>query len=70
MKWLFLFALSLAAGCNSSEPETRDDTVGKEIADDYQRTLDKARNVDLQMQDRVNSLEQSMQDGAPETQDP
>lgn len=71
MKLFILLATSLLfAGCDAGEPEVRDDTVGKEIADDYNQALDKARNVEVQLQDRVDSMEQSMKNPANEAQDP
>ncbi len=67
--WLLLTGLALAA-CDADAPDARQGTVGKEIADDYNRALDEARDVELQMQNRVDSMEQSLQDAAAGTKDP
>ena len=44
MKILTIIAMALAiVACSSDEKAEREPTVGKEIADDYQRQIDKAR---------------------------
>ena len=62
MKAFPLLALMLAlTACGSGNPddsERHEDTVGKEIADDYNRAMDKARNVEnlsFEQKDRMDA---------------
>ena len=47
---------------NSAEPEEREPTVGKEIADDYNRQLDKARAVEDQVMQQKQKIDEALQE--------
>jgi hypothetical protein len=61
MKSLLVLALSLLMlGCSSGESDSRDETIGKEIADDYNRALDKAENVEALMQEQKEKMDEAL----------
>jgi len=71
MKILILLAGSLLfSGCGSSDPDERENTVGKEIADDYNRAMQKARDVEVQLQDHKQKMDQALQKAEQDADDP
>lgn len=61
MKFLTIVAMALAlAACSShsDEPAEREPTVGKEIADDYNRQLDRARAVEDQVMQQKQKIDE------------
>lgn len=61
MKILSLIAIALVtAACSSDEPPEREPTVGKEIADDYNRQLDQARAVEDQAMEQKRKIDEAL----------
>lgn len=63
MKFLTIIATALAlAACGSAsdEPPEREPTVGKEIADDYNRQLDRARAVEDQAMQQKQKIDEAL----------
>lgn len=64
MKFLTIVAIALTlAACGSkesNEPAKREPTVGKEIADDYNRQLDKARAVEDQAMQQKQKIDEAL----------
>jgi outer membrane lipoprotein-sorting protein len=61
MKALILFALSLLMfACSSGESDSRDETIGKEIADDYNAAMNKAENVEALMQEQKEKMDEAL----------
>lgn len=64
MKFLTIIAMALAlAACGSkdrAEPAEREPTVGKEIADDYNRQLDRARAVEDQAMQQKQKIDEAL----------
>jgi len=58
--------LLLAYGCSSDDSDTREETIGKEIADDYNAAMDKAQNVEDLMQEQKEKMDEALK----EDQDP
>ena len=74
--FLVMFALTLAGcGGGSSSDESDDDgdngTVGAEIAEDYNRQMDKAREVESQLLESKQNIDDALEDaeGAVEEDD-
>ena len=63
---LVLAMLLLACGCSSDDSDTREETIGKEIADDYNAAMDKAQNVEDLMQEQKEKMDEALE----EDQDP
>jgi len=63
---LVLAMLLLAYGCSSDDSDTREETIGKEIADDYNAAMDKAQNVEDLMQEQKEKMDEALK----EDQDP
>lgn len=57
-------------GCSSGEPDKREDTVGKEIADDYNRAMQKAQDVEIELQNQKQKMEEALRDAERAVQDP
>jgi len=67
MKILLVLAMSLLAyGCSSDDSDTREETIGKEIADEYNAAMDKAQNVEDLMQEQKDKMDEALK----EAQDP
>lgn len=49
----------LVAGCGGSSDE---DTVGKEIADDYKETMDKAREVEQELAEHMDDMDKAIEE--------
>jgi len=63
---LVLAMLLLAYGCSSDDSDTREETIGKEIADDYNAAMDKAQDVEDLMQEQKEKMDEALK----EDQDP
>ncbi len=65
MKILTMLAIAITlVACGSDEAtntEEREPTVGKEIADDYNRQLDKARAVEDQAMQQKQKLDEALE---------
>lgn len=58
MRTLIMLAAGLfVLGCGSS---SEDETVGKEIADDYNRAMEKAREVEDKIMERKEDIDDAM----------
>lgn len=63
MKTLFpLLALLALLGCTSEDSEAVNDTVGKQIADDYNAAMDKARNVENELLEQKKNIDDALQE--------
>jgi len=60
---VILAAAIFIAGCGGSSEE---DTVGKEIADDYNEAMDKARAVEEELKERVEALDKAVEEAMEE----
>ena len=70
MKILFLFAASLfLLGCGSSDSDTpaepREETVGAEVADNYTQQMNKARDVEIQLEQQKRDLDAAIEGSDP-----
>jgi hypothetical protein len=65
MKTLTMLAVALTlVACSSDEStktEEREPTVGKEIADDYNRQLEKARAVEDQVMEQKRKIDEALE---------
>ena len=62
---VMLLALVLA-GCGGES----DETIGKEIADDYNRAMDEAREVEEQLQEQQQAIEDALEEAERALPDP
>ena len=63
MKRLALLFCLAAAGCGgASDDASGGDTVGKEIADDYQEAMDEAAEVEQKLQDAKDRIDDALED--------
>ena len=66
MKILTMLALALSLiACsseNSGKRQEREPTVGKEIADDYNRQMDKARAVEEQVMQQKQRIDEALEE--------
>ena len=61
MRILIVLACAfLVVACSSDKPEKTEATVGKEIADDYNRQLDKARAVEDQVMEQKRQIDEAL----------
>lgn len=58
--WIALSALLFLAACGSDEAGK--ETVGKEIADDYQQAMDEAAAVEEQLRQQQQRAEQAIEE--------
>ncbi|MDX1404977.1 MAG: hypothetical protein R3192_10575 [Woeseiaceae bacterium] len=56
---ILCFVLALTA-CSSDQRTEREPTVGKEIADDYNRQMDKARAVEEQAMEQKRKVDEAL----------
>ncbi len=64
MRTLIILAIGLViAGCGISSDE---ETVGKEIADDYNAAMDKARQVEDELQEHVDEIDKAVEEAMDE----
>ena len=60
MRTLVILAIGiLVAGCGASSEE---ETVGKEIADDYNEAMDKAREVEDKLMEHKENIDKAMEE--------
>ncbi len=59
-------AVILLAGCGGSSEEN---TIGKEIADDYNEAMDKARAVEEELKEHAKEIEKAVEDAMDEVDD-
>jgi hypothetical protein len=71
MKALVVFAMSLFMfGCSSGDSDVREETIGKEIADDYNAAMDKAQNVENQVMEQKQKIDEALREAEKTAQDP
>lgn len=71
MKALVVFAMSLLMfGCSSGDSDVREETIGKEIADDYNAAMDKAQNVENQVMEQKQKIDEALREAEKTAQDP
>lgn len=71
MKALVVFAISmLMFGCSSGDSDSREETIGKEIADDYNAAMDKAQNVENQVMEQKQKIDEALREAEKTAQDP
>jgi hypothetical protein len=70
--WISALVLAMAgAGCGSSPPPDEDKTPTKTVFDDTVKTIDKAKQAEAQVENRVNDLNRQLEpeengDAAPQ----
>ena len=63
MKILTMLAVALTlVACGSDESVEAEPTVGQEIADDYNRAMDKAREVEDQMMQQKQKIDDALKE--------
>ncbi len=74
MKILLAVILSmLVFACSSDEPEEleeRAETIGKEIADDYNQALDRAKEVELKLQEQKEAIDKALEEAEKTAKEP
>jgi hypothetical protein len=67
MKLILLISISiLAAACGGGEPDARrEPTAGAEIASDYNRQMNRAREVELQLDQQKRDLDSAIEASDP-----
>jgi hypothetical protein len=59
----------LLYGCGPGDRDGREETVGKEIADDYNRAMQKAQDVEVQLQDQKQRMDEALQEAEQAIED-
>lgn len=72
---VLITAAFLFAGCDAQESdaarEGERETVGSQIADDYNRQMERARDVEIQLQDKMERVEDALREADRQaTKDP
>jgi len=67
MRLILLVACLTLFACSSDSSE--EDTVGTEIADDYNRAMDKAAEVEKQVQDHQDAVDEALKKAEEATDD-
>jgi len=63
MKILTMLAITLTlVACGSDEAKEAEPTVGKEIADDYNRAMDQARAVEDQVMQQKQKIDEALKE--------
>jgi outer membrane PBP1 activator LpoA protein len=63
MKTLLVVLTSMILfACTADEPDERTETIGKEIADNYNETLDKAKDVERQLQEQKEAIDKALRE--------
>ena len=64
MKTMVMIAAAmLLVGCSESSDE---DTIGKQIADDYNEAMEKARKVEDELKEHAENIERAVEDAMDE----
>ena len=68
MRLLTLIATSLLiCACSSGDSEApREETIGREIANDYTRQMEKAQNVELQLEQQKRDIDAALEGSDPD----
>lgn len=67
MRTLIILAAGLfVVGCSGSSD---DETVGKEIADDYNKAMEKAREVEEKIQQHTDDIDEAVEKAMDEVED-
>jgi peptidoglycan hydrolase CwlO-like protein len=67
MKTMVMIAAAmLLVGCSESSDE---DTIGKQIADDYNEAMEKARKVEDELKEHAENIERAVEDAMDEVDD-
>lgn len=68
MRWLLLFmsVLLFACGGESSDDASDGDTIGAEIADDYNDAMDKAKDLEDQIQQSKDDIDAALEEAEDE----
>lgn len=67
MRTMIILVMSLlVTGCGSSSDK---ETVGKEIADDYNEAMDKAREVEDKLQEHKEDIDKALEEVEKSTED-
>ena len=71
MRWLLLFmsVLLFACGGETSDDESDGETIGAEIADDYNNAMDKAKDLEDQIQQSKDDIDAALEDAEDEIDD-
>jgi RNA 3'-terminal phosphate cyclase len=56
--WIALMTLLVVTACGSDD--SKEETVGKEIADDYQQAMDEAAAVEQQLQEQKERMDEAI----------
>lgn len=68
--WFVLLVSVLLFACSQSDSGESDETIGKEIADDYNAAMDKAANVEAQLKEQQEKMDEALREAEKATQDP
>jgi ribosome recycling factor len=63
---VMIAAAMLLVGCSESSDE---DTIGKQIADDYNEAMEKARKVEDELKEHAENIERAVEDAMDEVDD-
>ena len=70
MKILIMLAMALTlVACGSDETEEDEPTIGAEIAQDYNRAMDKAREVEDQVMEQQQKIEDALREAEAQIED-
>jgi len=74
MKILLTVILSISLfACSSDQPdelEERAETIGKEIADDYNSALDRAKEVESKLQEQKDAIDKALEEAEETAKNP
>jgi len=74
MRTLLAVILSMfVLACSSDKPEEveeRTETIGKEIADNYNQALDRAKDVEAKLQEQKEAIDKALQEAEKAARDP
>ncbi|MDX1508747.1 MAG: hypothetical protein R3358_10745 [Woeseiaceae bacterium] len=71
MRWVLLFmsVLLFACGGESSDDASDNETIGAEIADDYNDAMDRAKDLEDQIQQSKDDIDAALEDAEAEIDD-